>query len=275
MRAKRGPLNLPILTGVIFLHAGALLAPFTFNWPAFWVFLVLWWMTNGLGITLCYHRLLCHRSFQCPKILEYFFAVCGALTSQGGPISWASTHRCHHANSDTDEDPHSPVHGFWWSHMFWFMHQLPEVGTKEFAIRYAPDLYKDRFYRLLDRYEWILQWVLGLFLLWWGGLSFVIWGIFLRTVVALHCTWLVNSAGHRWGYQTFKTGEYSRNLWWVGLLAFGEGWHNNHHAFQSSAAHGLKWWEFDITYLTIKLLSRLGLAWDIRMPSAQAIQAKS
>lgn len=251
---------------MIVLHVGALFAPFTFSWPAFWIFLTLLWLTNGLGITLCYHRLLTHRSFRVPKLLEYFFSFCGALSSQGGAISWVSTHRYHHLTSDTDNDPHTPRHGFWWAHMLWFLYKSPILDSAEFRERWAPDLVKDPVHRFFAKYGWLSQWVVGLSLLAWGGIGYVVWGVFLRSVVALHITWLVNSATHMWGYKLYDAKDDSRNLWWVGLLAFGEGWHNNHHAFQYSAAHGLKWWEFDLTYQTIRLLSFFGLADSIKLP---------
>ena len=132
---ERGPVDIAILTGVVFLHLGALLAPFTFNWPAFWVFLVLLWISNGLGVCLGYHRLLTHRSFKCPKALEYFLTVCGILTSQGGAISWVATHRYHHTQSDTHLDPHTPSRGLVWSHMLWFIFHSPILESKEFRAR--------------------------------------------------------------------------------------------------------------------------------------------
>lgn len=260
---------------MIFLHVGALLAPFTFNWGAFWVFAILVWITNGLGVCLGYHRLLTHRSFKCSKTLEYLFAVCGLLSSQGGAINWVATHRYHHVISDKETDPHSPRNGFLWAHMLWFMYRNPILETDEFRNRWAPELMKDPVHRFLSKQEWMGQYVLGIMLFALGGLPFVVWGIFLRTIVALHITWLVNSASHTWGYMTYDCKDNSRNLWWVGFLAFGEGWHNNHHAFQFSAAHGLRWWEFDLTYITIKALSILGIASDIRLPSLVTIQNKA
>ncbi len=261
-------INRSIVAGLIFLHVGALFGPFTFTWPAFWVFIFLWWLTNGFGICMGYHRLLTHRSFKCPKWFEYFITVCAILTSQGGPITWVSTHRLHHAASDKDQDPHSPTKGFWWAHMLWFVYHSPVLENPEFRQRYAADLYRDPVHRFLTKYNWAGPWILGTILFLSGGFPFLVWGIFVRTVVALHCTWLVNSAAHTWGYQTYKTGDRSTNCWWVGLLAFGEGWHNNHHAFHYSAAHGLKWWEFDLTYLMIRFLSRIGVIQSVRLPNA-------
>ena len=267
MIEHKGKINPSVVAGLIFLHAGVLLAPFTFNWGAFWVCVALYWLTTVLGMTVCYHRLLTHKSFKCPKFFEYVLAFLGSLSSQGGPISWVATHRYHHVNSDSKDDCHSPRHGFLWSHLLWFVYRSSVLEDKNFPVRYAPELAKDPFYLFLERHGWIGQWVLGFLLFWWGGFPFLVWGIFVRTVAALHVTWLVNSASHQWGYRTFKTKDESKNLWWVGLLSFGEGWHNNHHAFQTSAAHGLRWWEVDVTYWTIRLFSFFGLVYDIRVPS--------
>ncbi len=260
-----------MIGGVVFLHLGAILAIFTFSWPAFWVFFVLLWITNGLGICLCYHRLLTHRSFKVSKPVEYLLTFFGVLTSQGGATNWVATHRYHHATSDTEEDPHSPRKGILWSHMFWFLYPYPFLHDQQFMERYAPELANDKMHQIFSDYGWVGQWVLGTILLAWGGLPFVIWGIFLRTVVALHLTWFVNSVTHKWGYRTYQTKDDSRNLWWVGLLAFGEGWHNNHHAFQYSAAHGLKWWEFDLTYITIRIFTFFKLASAVRLPNYSSV----
>ncbi len=262
-----------MVAGLVLLHAGALAAPFTFSWPALWLCLSLFFL-SVLGVTLGYHRLLTHKSFECPKFFEYFFVVLANLSSEGDPISWVSTHRYHHMHSDTEEDCHSPRHGFWWSHMLWFVFRSAVIDGKDFDQRYAPDLVKDRFYIFLKKYSWCGQWALGILLLAWGGWSFVVWGIFVRTLLVLHVTWFINSAAHRWGYQTYPTSDNSRNLWWLGILGLGEGWHNNHHAFQSSAAHGLKWWEVDLTYWVIRFFSIFGLTYNIRKASASTGEIK-
>ena len=255
-----------IALGIIFIHAGALLAPFTFTWPAFWVFLVLQTMTGMVGITLCYHRLLTHRSFAVPKWLEYFFSVCGVLAMQGGPLKWVATHRIHHAFSDRPQDPHSPNKGFWWAHMFWLFPYDEMLDDHKKSVRFVPDLVRDRVQVWLERNQVLIALALAVGLYAFGGLPFLIWGFFLRAAVVYHCTWLVNSAAHVWGYQSYTTNEGSRNNWWVAILTYGEGWHNNHHAYPTSAAHGLRWWEVDLTYLTIRMLAWMKLASGIRLP---------
>ena len=255
-----------ILGGILFIHAGALLAPFTFTWSAFWVFIVLQFVTGLFGITLCFHRLLAHRSFQVPKWLEYVLTVCGCLALQGGPTKWVSTHRVHHAYSDRPSDPHSPNRGFWWAHVLWLFPYDDLVDNPDKYLRFAPDLAGDPVQRFLERATPYLSVVLGIVLFALGGLPWLIWGLFLRTTFVYHTTWLVNSASHIWGYQTYDTNEGSTNNWWVAALAYGEGWHNNHHAFLHSAAHGLRWWEFDLTYMVIRTLAWLKLITRVRLP---------
>ena len=256
----------PTIAVIGFIHAGALLAPFTFSWGALAVFMVLQFITGLLGVTLCYHRLLAHRSFQVPKGLEYVLAFFGSLALQSGPIKWVATHRVHHAFSDRPQDPHSPRRGFWWAHMLWLFVSDDVLDDPAKFRRYAPELAKDRVYQIMDATAPWQTVVLGVALWVVGGLPWLVWGMFLRITFVYHITWLVNSAGHLWGYQSYNTNEGSRNNWWVALLSYGEGWHNNHHAYLHSAAHGLRWWEFDMTYLAIRMLSWLGLASRIRLP---------
>ncbi len=258
--------NIWVIAWIVIMHLGVLAAPFNFTWPAFILFVFLSWLTGGIGITLCYHRLLTHGSFRVPKPLEYILTFFGILASEGGPINWVARHRIHHQFPDTDKDPHSPRHGFWWSHMFWLFKYKPIFDDYKLYRAYAPDLAKDPVHRFFNSTHGIYQILLGIGLYFWGGLPFLVWGLFVRTIFVYHITWLVNSATHKWGYQTYKVNDDSRNLWWVALLSFGEGWHNNHHAHQRSARHGLRFWEFDQTFLTIKFLELLKLARDIHVP---------
>jgi stearoyl-CoA desaturase (delta-9 desaturase) len=255
-----------LTTGVlVLLHAGAIAALFMFSWTALATAVFLYWMAVGLGISMGYHRLHTHRSYKVPTALEYFFAVCGTLTLEGGPIFWVATHRLHHQNSDQAGDPHSPRDGGWWAHAGWILLGETKHNNTRLMSKYAPDLAKDRFYVWLNNYHWIPIVVLGVLLLAFGGLPMILWGVCFRVVFGLHATWLVNSATHMWGSRRFHTRDDSRNNWWVALLTFGEGWHNNHHAHPTSARHGLAWYEFDPTWITLKLLRRFGVARSIQV----------
>jgi len=254
-------------TGSVFalFHAGAIAALFMFNWRAFAVSLFLYWMCTGLGISMGYHRLHTHRSYKVPRWLEYFFAVCGALTLEGGPIFWVGVHRLHHQKSDQPGDPHSPRDGAWWAHMGWMMFGETTHNNTRIMSKYAPDLAKDRFYVWLNNYHWTLTVALAAILYAIGGLPMMLWGVFLRVTAGLHATWMINSLTHMWGPRRFNTRDDSRNNWFVALFTFGEGWHNNHHAHPSSARHGLTWYEVDLSWIQIKLLKALGIAKSIRV----------
>ena len=254
-----------IFLPIALLHLALVFAPATFNWRAFWVFMILQ-VATGMGITVCYHRLLTHRSFRVPKWLEYALTLFGNLALQGGPLKWVATHRVHHAFSDRPQDPHSPNRGFGWAHMFWLFAYDELTDNEEKFMRFVPELARDPVHMLMERTMVLQQLALAGVLYALGGWSWVVWGIVVRVVFVWHGTWLVNSAAHIWGYRTYKTGENSTNNWWVALVSYGEGWHNNHHAYPYSAAHGLKWWELDLTYVTIKALSYVGLISDIRLP---------
>jgi len=245
-------------------HLGAVGAFFMFSWQALGVAVFLHWMCAGLGICMGYHRLHTHRSYQVPLALEYFFAICGAMTLEGGPIFWVATHRLHHQKSDQPGDPHSPLDGPWWAHMGWLLVRESEPGITPLMAKYAPDLVKHRFYVWLNAYHWVPLMALGVLLFAIGGVSFVLWGIFLRVVIGLHCTWLVNSATHMWGSRRFETRDLSRNNWLIALISSGEGWHNNHHAHPASARHGLAWYELDLTWIQIRILKLFGIAKSVR-----------
>lgn len=267
------PIAWPTATFIIFVHLGALLAflPGMFSWKAVLLALVLHWLTAGIGITLGWHRLVTHRSFQVPKWLEYFLVFCGTLSMQGGPIWWVGLHRHHHLYSDQPNDHHDSRKGFWWSHIEWLFREVPAEAE---IPRFTKDIADDPVYQFLDKYFLPIQVVLAIVLYLWGGWPFVVWGIFVRLVTVYHTTWLVNSATHAFGYRTFETTDHSTNCWWVALLTFGEGWHNNHHAYQYSARHGLQWWELDLTWLTIRFLQLLGLATKVRLVDAAAASSE-
>lgn len=266
----RSGVNWQSVVWVAGMHAGVLLAPFVFTWSGLVVFAVLYIVT-GLGITLGYHRLLTHRSFQTPKVVEYMLAFFGVLANEGGPLKWVATHRKHHRYADGPGDPHSPTRGFWWAQVGWWVHRDPVLDDPVLGVANVKDLARDPVHRFLERWQIVPPLLLAGALYglgeWWDGvgLSWVVWGIFVRTVFVFHATWLVNSAAHIWGYRSYATKDRSTNLWWVALLTFGEGWHNNHHAYQRSARHGLRWWEVDPTYWCVRLLGLVGLATDIHV----------
>jgi stearoyl-CoA desaturase (delta-9 desaturase) len=249
---------------LVVFHAGALAAPFFFTWSAFWTAIALNWIALSWGIGLGYHRLHTHRSYQAPRWLEYFFAMCGTLSLEGGPIFWVATHRIHHQRSDQPGDPHSPRDGAWWAHVGWILIGKAQHNATQTMARYAPDLAKDRFYVWLNNYHYLPLVVVGLTLWAIGGLPMLFWAVFLRVSLGLHFTWLVNSATHLWGSRRFNTRDDSRNSWWVALLTFGEGWHNNHHAHPTSARHGLAWYEVDLTWLQLRLLKLVGLVHNVK-----------
>jgi len=272
---KQAPWDAPPLLAILFFHLGALGAfvPAFFSWNAVLVAGILH-ITGGLGVTLGFHRLLTHRSLRVPRFVEYFLAILGATAMQGGVIDWVASHRKHHAYTDREGDPHSIRNGFQWAHMDWlYRPNKALVKTPDFA-RWVPDLVQDPFYRRLDRSssQIAIQALLALVLFFIGGWSFVIWGIFVRVVATWHTTWLVNSASHTYGYQTFHSNDCSTNCWWVGWLALGEGWHNNHHAFPFSARHGLQWFEIDATWTAIRALEILGIATHVKVPTPEMLK---
>ena len=177
-----------------------------------------------------------------------------------------ATHRIHHQHSDRDGDPHTPRDGTWWAHVGWVLSGEGLHHDAAVLARYVPDLTRDRVQVWLSRWHWTSNVAVGLGLLILGGLPYVLWGIFLRTTLGLHATWLVNSATHKWGSRRFDTHDDSTNNWWVALLTFGEGWHNNHHAHPTSARHGLAWYEVDFNWVGIRTLEAVGLAWGIKQP---------
>ena len=263
---------------LVAFHLGAVAALFMFNWRALAVAAFLYWVAGSLGVCMGYHRLHTHRSYHVPNWMAYTLATCGALAFEGGPISWVGTHRLHHKFSDQPGDPHSSREGFFWCHMGWIMFgQAGHNATIKYS-KYAPDVAKHRYYVWLNDYHWVPTVVLAGILYLAGGVPFVMWGIFMRVTLCFHTTWFINSAAHMWGTRRFTTTDDSRNLWWLALISFGEGWHNNHHAHPTSARHGLAWYEFDLSWLQIKLLRTLGIARGVRvakvdseMPAAVAV----
>jgi fatty-acid desaturase len=249
---------------MVAFHIGAVAALFVFSWKALFLAMGLWWVAGSLGIGMGYHRLLTHRGYKTPKWVEYFLTVCGTLALEGGPIFWVATHRVHHQNTDKEGDPHSPRDGGFWAHMGWILTGQTMHNDSAELLPYVPELRKDKFHTWISRWHWMPITVLGAIILVAGGWQYVLWGIFFRTVIGLHSTWLVNSATHMWGSQRFPTRDTSKNSFWVALLTFGKGWHNNHHAHPQSARHGLAGYEFDLNWYGINALRMLGLARDVK-----------
>ena len=248
-----------------------------FSWFAFWTAVVLY-AARMFAITGFYHRYFSHKAFRTSRQVQFAFAVLGAASVQRGPLWWAAHHRHHHRHADTEQDIHSPRHGFWRSHMGWFL------TRRGFATRLdaVPDLARFPELRLLDRFDVLVPVALAAALFglgqWlavarphWGtnGPQLLVWGFFVSTVVLFHVTVTINSLAHRWGSRRFATRDDSRNNALLALLTFGEGWHNNHHHFPGSARQGFAWWELDLTYLGLRLMAWLGLVRDLRpVPAA-------
>ncbi|HVZ93360.1 MAG TPA: acyl-CoA desaturase [Phycisphaerales bacterium] len=249
-----------------------------------WIHLVLFgvgYILTGLGVTIGYHRYFTHKSFDTHPIIKAALGILGSVAVQGPIVTWVAAHRKHHQHSDRHDDPHSPhqhgeavgefIRGFIHAHCGWLI-RLKPVDIE----RYAPDLVSDKLTRRISQLFplWVL---LGLLVptaialaftgTWSGALLGLLWGGAVRIFFVHHITWSVNSVCHLWGRQAFRSRDHSRNNVIFGVLALGEGWHNNHHAFPTSARHGLMWWQFDISYLIIRAMERLGLVWNVRVPS--------
>jgi fatty-acid desaturase len=285
IRVDRG-----VLAIIAAVHLLALLAcvPYLFTWSGLAVAIAGTSIFGSLGVNIGYHRLLVHRGFACPLWLEHGLALLGYCSLQGSPIAWVAVHRLHHQKSDEPDDPHSPRHGFFWSHIGWILADDPAIRNYAIYDRYARDMVSDRFYKNLERQRvWrriqLAQWLtfLALGALVGGltggpgfdlsaalrcGLSWLVWGVFVRTVYVWHVTWSVNSLSHIWGYRSYKTDDDSRNNWLVGLIAMGEGWHNNHHSEPRCVKNGHRWWELDACYLAVRTMAMFGLAWDLVLP---------
>jgi stearoyl-CoA desaturase (delta-9 desaturase) len=226
------------------------------------------------AITGFYHRYFSHRAFRTSRAMQFVFALIGAMSVQRGPLWWAAHHRHHHRNSDQHEDLHSPVqHGFFRAHMGWFLTRGAFATDRE-AVR---DLARFPELRVLDRFDIAVPVLLAVALFALGswlesaapqlgtsGPQLLIWGFFVSTVVLFHATVTINSLAHQFGSRRFETRDNSRNNWWLALLTFGEGWHNNHHFYPGSARQGFRWWELDLTYVGLKLMQYCGLVWDLK-----------
>lgn len=259
-----GGINYKNLAIVTIFHLAAIPLFFTFSWANFALLLILNWVVGGLGVGLGWHRLLTHRSFAVPRWLEYTLTALGAMSVQDSPIKWVATHRLHHRFTETENDPHSTRSGFIWAQIGWVLTGIAQDHDRETLSRYAPDLMKDRGHRLISRFFWVPIALSAVILFAVGGWQMVVWGVFARVVLGWHTTWFVNSLSHMFGRRLHDTDDTSTNNWFVAILTFGEGWHNNHHAFPTSARYGTEWYQFDLNWLTIRILKRLGWATAIR-----------
>lgn len=251
-------------------HLLAIPVFFTFSWQNLAALLIGNWVVGSLGVGLGWHRLLTHRSFTAPKWLEYTLVTIGTLSMQNSPDRWVATHRIHHKFTETENDPHSSKPGFWWAQIGWILWGTAQDHDDATMKRYIPDLLKDKGLVLISRF-YLVPIVLSAFLFYAiGGWSMVAWGVAGRVVFGWHTTWFVNSLAHLYGSRPHKTNDDSTNNWFVALLTFGEGWHNNHHAFPTSARHGLQWYQFDLNWITIRLFEKLGWAKNIKTQSVKS-----
>ena len=258
-----------------------------FNWIYLGLLLGMYFLSS-IGITIGYHRFFTHRSFKTSKPMVFILAALGSMAVEGPVMQWVADHRRHHQHSDEDGDPRSPhlhgagfwgsIRGVWHAHLGWLIN--PRVKG---SMRYIGDLRKDKLVRRMSKLFplWVfvgllIPTVLGGILTWsWTGVFLgFLWGGLVRIFLLHHVTWSINSVCHIWGQQPYDTCDHSRNNVIMGVLALGEGWHNNHHAFQTSARHGLRWWQFDLSYVIIFALSKIGVFYDVRVPSKERIIAK-
>ncbi len=242
------------------------------------------YVVRMFAITAFYHRYFSHRAFRTSRIVQFVFAAIGASSVQRGPLWWAAHHRNHHRHADDELDPHSPVRrGFLWSHVGWFL--TPHGFRTDWSM--IRDLARFPELRLLDRFDILMPLLLAVGLYGTGrwlssaqpqfgtnGLQLVVWGFCISTVVLFHATFMINSLAHRFGSRRFGTRDASRNNWLLALITFGEGWHNNHHRFPGAARQGLRWWECDMTFYGLSVLSWLGLVHDLRPYPASLRQAQ-
>jgi stearoyl-CoA desaturase (Delta-9 desaturase) len=276
---KAATLAVVLVPFVGLVAAVALLWDFGFRWVDL-ALLVGMSALTGFGITVGFHRLFTHRAFETNVVVKFILAVFGSMALEAPLFQWVAQHRLHHQHSDQTEDPHSPLHhgfgllgllrGFWHAHIGWVFD--PDAPGLE---HYVKDLRQSPALRLASAMfpVWV---ILGLLLpaalgglltwSWTGALLGLLWGGLARIFLVHHVTWSVNSICHLWGGQPFATSDHSRNNFICGILAMGEGWHNNHHAFPTSARHGLRWWQIDVSYWLICILAMLGLAWKVRLP---------
>jgi stearoyl-CoA desaturase (Delta-9 desaturase) len=249
--------------GIVLIHVGTVVALFGPIDAGLLAMALASYLVRMFAITAGYHRYFSHRSFKTSRVFQFLLALLGTSATQKGPLWWASAHRRHHKYSDTPEDMHSPTQrGFWHSHMGWWFGKKND----QTAMEWVPDLARYPELKFLDRYYHVgvVAWMMLAFLLrGWDGF---LWGYVVSTFVLMHGTFAINSLAHVYGSRRYDTPDTSRNNWWLALATLGEGWHNNHHRYMSSARQGFFWWEVDATYYVLKVLSWTGIVWDLRAP---------
>ena len=255
---------------LIHLAAIAVVCFVPLTWTSAGLFLGFYFL-RMFGITGGYHRYFSHRSYSTSRWFQFLLAWIGCSAVQKGPLWWAQNHRNHHRHSDEEDDPHSPVvRTFWWAHIGWVLsgkyRRSDTNGIKDFAV--YPEL------RFLNYFHWLPGLLLAGLCYAVDGLSGLGWGFFVGTVILYHGTFLVNSVCHVWGRRRYNTTDQSRNNWWAALFTMGEGWHNNHHHYMSCARQGFKWWEIDVTYYIIRTMAFVGLVWDVREPTENALNSR-
>ncbi len=259
----------PVLIVHTLMHAGSVWALWHFSLNGLVAGFALYFVTM-LGITAGYHRQLAHRSYDSVKVVTWFHAALASISLQLGPITWARMHRAHHVKSDTLEDPHPQIYGFWFGHMGWLLLSHPSIGRSELWRKEPKDLTKDPVLVFLEKFNFPIFLLSMVALYYFGGLSLFLWAGCLRVTLTSHLVWFVNSIAHRFGTRRFETEDLSRNNFLVALTTLGEGWHNNHHRFPGSARQGLFLYEFDFTWLWLNFLKRLGLVWNLKTPASYA-----
>ena len=240
------------------------------SWQMICLSAAVWFVIGCLGIGVGFHRYFTHSGFKTHKWIEYFLAICGCIGMQGGPAYWVAAHRKHHKFAEViGHDPHTPLEGKFWAHMGWLMHTRDEES--ELISKWAPDLWRQKFYARLNDWHWLPLATLGMIILAIANWKWMLFGTVIPVTWSWHMTWLVNSAGHCWGARKYGTEDDSRNNILVAWVTFGEGWHNNHHHDPRAARHSRRWYEYDSNWYTIKFLELIHLAWDVKAPKTERV----
>ena len=261
---------------IVALHVIAFAGLFYFNVSATdLIVAAVLYFARMFAITGFYHRYFSHKTFKTGRLNQFVWAFVAASSGQRGPLWWSAHHRQHHRHTEDTADPHNARKGFWWSHMGWFLcdKNFPTRRNQITDFGQYPELV------WLDRYDVAAPALLAALVFGLGsaletfapgagtnGLQLLFWGYLVSTIVLLHATLSINSLAHRWGKRPFDTDDDSRNSWWLALVTLGEGWHNNHHHYCGSTRQGFEWWQFDLTYLLLKAMARVGLIWEVREP---------